>query len=109
MKPPVVTRSAGPAGAQGPMLGWSSYRDFTFDGDSDDILRSDDNKAQEIADYLAQNPSFRVGIDGASESRVANVRDALTDAGVPTAKIQTGDFGDAQLRRESRVAVLVSN
>ncbi|HUF71569.1 MAG TPA: hypothetical protein VMR74_01590 [Gammaproteobacteria bacterium] len=91
------------------MLGWSSYRDFTFDGNSDDILRADDNKAQEIADYLAQNPSFRVGIDGASESRVANVRDALMDAGVPAAKIQTGDFGDAQLRRDNGVAVLVSN
>jgi hypothetical protein len=66
------------------MLGWSSYRDFTFAADSDDILRADDNKAQEIADYLALNPSFRIGIDGASESRVANVRDALMDAGVPS-------------------------
>lgn len=91
------------------MLGWSSYRDFAFDGDSDDILRADDDKAQEIADYLALNPSFRIGIDGASENRVANVRDALMDAGVPAAKIQTGDFGDAQLRSDNRVAVLFSN
>jgi hypothetical protein len=34
---------------------------------------------------------------------------ALIDAGVPADKIQTGAFGDPQLRRNSRVAVLVSN
>jgi outer membrane protein OmpA-like peptidoglycan-associated protein len=88
---------------------WSSYRDYTFNVNSDDILRSDRNKAQEIADYMNQNPSYRVAIDGSNERRVSNVRDALIDAGVPAYKIQTGAFGDPQLRRNSRVAVLVSN
>jgi outer membrane protein OmpA-like peptidoglycan-associated protein len=88
---------------------WSSYRDYTFSVNSDDILRSDRNKAQEIADYMNQNPSYRVAIDGSNERRVSNVRDALIDAGVPAYKIQTGAFGDPQLRRNSRVAVLVSN
>ena len=88
---------------------WSSYRDYSFSANSNDILRSDGNKAREIADYTNQNPSSRVAIDGSNERRVSNVRDALLDAGVPAHKIQTGAFGDAQARRDGRVAVLVSN
>jgi outer membrane protein OmpA-like peptidoglycan-associated protein len=76
----------------------------------DDILRADSNKAREIADYLNQNPSSRVAIDGSSERRVSEVRNALIGAGVPAYKIQTGAFGDPQTRSdEGRVAVLVSN
>ena len=89
--------------------GWNSYRDYTFNVNSDDILSSDGNKAREIADYMNQNPSFRVAIDGSNARRVSNVRDALINAGVPAYKIQTGAFGDPQLRRNSRVAVLVSS
>jgi hypothetical protein len=102
----------GPTGAQGPMAGgsgWSSYRDFTFNGNNDNILDSDSNKAGEIADYMNQNPSFRAGIDGSNPQRVSNVRDALINAGVPAYKIQTGSFDDPQLRRNNRVAVLLSN
>ena len=64
----------GPTGAQGPMAGdggWSSYRDYTFNVNSDDILSADGNKAREIADYMNQNPSARVAIDGSNERRVA--------------------------------------
>jgi outer membrane protein OmpA-like peptidoglycan-associated protein len=89
--------------------GWSSYRDYTFNGNSDAILRSDSGKARDIAYYMDQNPSYRIGLDGANEGRVGVVRDALIVAGVPAAKIQTGAFGDPQLRRDGRVAVLVSN
>jgi outer membrane protein OmpA-like peptidoglycan-associated protein len=89
--------------------GWDWYRDYTFNINSNDILRSDANKAREIADYMNRNPSFRVGIDGANARRVGNVRNALINAGVPAYKIQTGAFGDPQLRRDSRVAVLVSS
>jgi outer membrane protein OmpA-like peptidoglycan-associated protein len=88
---------------------WSSYRDYTFSVNSDDILRSDGNKAREIADYMDQNPSFRIAIDGSNERRVSNVRAALIDAGVPAYKIQTGAFGDPQRRTNSRVVVLVSS
>jgi len=88
---------------------WSLYRDYNFNANSDDILRSDENKAREIADYSRQNPSYLVGIDGNSKRRVNSVREALIAAGVPADKIQTGAFGDPQLRREQRVAVLVSN
>jgi hypothetical protein len=106
--------SIGATGSQGPLAGgssgrWSFYRDFTFAGNSDDILRSDSNKAREIADYLNRNPSARVAIDGPSQRYVHSVVDALKDAGVPAYKIQTGAFGDPQLKSDRRVAVLVSS
>jgi outer membrane protein OmpA-like peptidoglycan-associated protein len=88
---------------------WTSYRDYTFSVNSDDILRSDGNKAREIADYMNQNPSFRIAIDGSNERRVSNVRAALIDAGVPAYKIQTGAFGDPQRRSNTLVVVLVSS
>jgi hypothetical protein len=88
--------------------GWSSYRDNTFNASGDEILRSGIGKASHIANYMDQNPSYRIGLDGANESRVVVVRDALVVAGVSAAKIQTGAFGDPQLRHDNRVAVLVS-
>jgi outer membrane protein OmpA-like peptidoglycan-associated protein len=88
---------------------WSSYRNYTFSVNSDDILSADGNKAREVADYMNRNPSARVAIDGSSQRRVGNVRQALITAGVPAFKIQTGQFGDAQNRRDGQVAVLVSN
>jgi outer membrane protein OmpA-like peptidoglycan-associated protein len=102
----------GPTGAQGPMVGnsgWSAYRDYTFNANSNEILGSDSSKAREVANYTDRNPSVRVGIDGSNERRVVVVRDALIVAGVPASKIQTGAFGDPQLRRDGRVGVLVSN
>jgi hypothetical protein len=102
--------AVGPTGAQGLAAGgWNPYRDYSFSVNSDDILSSDGNKAREIADYMNQNPSARVAIDGSSNRRVNNVRNALISAGVPAYKIQTGEFGNAQNRRDGRVAVLVSN
>ena len=41
--------ATGPMGAQGPTVGdgrWTSYRDYTFTVSSNDILRSDGNKAR---------------------------------------------------------------
>ena len=110
--------SVGPTGAQGrsagdsqavSAAGWHSYRQFTFDANSDAISRADLGKVQEIADYTNQNPSLRLGIDGPNASRVNNVRDALMNVGVAGSKIQTGNFDDPQLRRDSRVSVLVSD
>jgi len=74
------------------------------------------NQVSEIADYMQQNPSMIVGIDGSSPRgsdqnldgrRVSNVRKALVEAGVPAFRIETGAFGDAQLVRERRVEVLI--
>jgi outer membrane protein OmpA-like peptidoglycan-associated protein len=69
---------------------------------------------------MARNPSLEIGIDGSinsqssgpisqdlSNRRITAVRDALIDSGVPADKIQTGAFGDPQLRRNHRVDVLL--
>jgi hypothetical protein len=112
------TGAAGPqgaigrTGAQGPMAGtagWNTYSDYTFNANSNEIARADRDKARDIARYVQQNPSRQVGIDGASARRVGIVREALIEAGVPAGRIQTGPFGDPQLRRDGRVTVLVSN
>ena len=106
-----VVGSAGP-GAQGQMTGkggWRAYRDYTFSADSNEIRRSDRGKAAEIANYLDQNPSVRVGLDGANDENVLAVRDALIAAGVPASRIRSGAFGEPYFRRDGRVAVLVGN
>jgi hypothetical protein len=114
--PTGATGATGPQGATGQTGargatagGWSPYRDYTFNVNSNEILSSDGNKAREIADYMNQNPSARVAIDGTNQNRVARVRNALIDAGVPAYKIETGSFDNPQLRRDGRVAVLVSS
>jgi len=102
----------GPVGARGliaPGNGWSVYRDYSFGRDGNGIGRLDVNKAQEIAAYVDRNPSYRIGIDGAHQARVGNVRNALIDAGVPADRIETGAFGDPQVRGDNRVAVLIRN
>lgn len=127
-----ATGPAGPAGAQGP-AGWSgpqgpvgivdrwtSYRRFTFDYKRADIHASDMRQVSEIAEYLTQNPSLRLGIDGSTDPRVTDrrvrdlaerrvdaVRNALILEGVPAYQIKTGAFGDPKLRRDRQVEVLL--
>jgi peptidoglycan-associated lipoprotein len=132
---------AGPAGAQGPAgpagaqtaaaaKQWSSFRDFLFDFDKSAIRSNETSHVSDIAAYLKQNPSARVGIDGhadprgtdpynqgLSERRVNAIRDALVNAGVSTGKIHTGAFGETQPKcnestegcwqRDRRVEVLI--
>jgi outer membrane protein OmpA-like peptidoglycan-associated protein len=114
----------GPTGAQGPagVVGhWTAYRDFTFYTDRTDLQPSDVTMANEIAGYMAHNPSLQIGIDGSTNPsggastdqdlnnrRVEAVHNALINAGVPASKIQTGAFGDPQLRRDGRVEVLIA-
>lgn len=113
---------AGLTGAQGPVGAidrWTSFRDFWFGFNRADLQTSEMSKVSEVAAYMKQNPSLRVGIDGSmdpsgtdprnqdlSDRRISAVRDALIQAGVPSSKIQTGIFGDAQLARDRRVEVL---
>lgn len=141
--PEGVQGLAGPAGAQGPVgpVGargpagaverWASFTDFLFDFAKADIRPNEMNKVAEIAAYMQQNPSIKVGIDGyadprgtnpynqtLSERRVNAVRDALVTAGVQADKIQTGAFGESRLKcnesteacwqRERRVEVLIT-
>ena len=129
-----VTGAQGPAGvatARNPYPGWAALRDFTFDYDRTDIRSSELNQPSEIAAYVRQNPSVRLGIDGStdllrgtnqynsglSQRRMATVRDALIQAGVSADRIDTGMFAaqkatcnDATERcsqRDGRVEVLV--
>jgi outer membrane protein OmpA-like peptidoglycan-associated protein len=110
--PPGVTGAQGPAGIAGarspapPGTVWASLKDFTFDYDRSDIRSSEVNQPSEIAAYVRQNPSVRVGIDGStdllrgtnqynaglSQRRIATVRDALLRAGVSADRIETGTF-----------------
>ena len=77
-----------------------------FDYDRADIRYSESRKPAEIAAYVTQNPSVRLGIDGYTDSRstsqynaplnqrrIMTVRDALIQAGVPADRIETGTFG----------------
>jgi outer membrane protein OmpA-like peptidoglycan-associated protein len=91
------------------------------------------NKISEVAAYLKQNPSVRVGIDGSTDlsrgtnkyngdlsgRRIANVRDALIQSGVSGDRIETGQFGVERAKcddsteqcskREGRVEVMARN
>jgi len=71
-------------------------------------IRSEDaSKVSEIAGYLKDNPSILVGLDGANVWHVDAVRSALIKAGVAESRIKTGSFGDANLRNDQRVEVLL--
>jgi outer membrane protein OmpA-like peptidoglycan-associated protein len=78
-----------------------------FEFNRADIQASDTSKVSEIADYMYQNPSLQLGLDGSNNGRVDTVRRALIQAGVPSSKIQAGAFGDQRLARDQRVEVLV--
>jgi outer membrane protein OmpA-like peptidoglycan-associated protein len=135
--------SAGVTGAQGPTgmtgarspalagTGWAALRDFTFDYDRTDIRSSELRQPSEIAAYVRQYPSVRIGIDGStdllrgtnqynaglSQRRIATVRDALIQAGVSADRIETGSFAAQKAncndpiercaQRDGRVEVLV--
>lgn len=104
---------AGPAGSMGPQAAaakqWSSFRDFLFDFDESAIRSSETSHVSDIAAYMKQNPTARVGIDGhtdprgttpynqnLSERRVNGIREALVNAGVLAGRIHTGAFGKSQ-------------
>lgn len=122
-----VTGSSGTA-ASGST--WVSLRDIVFDFDKADLRSSELTKISDIATYAKQNPGVRLGIDGAtdllsgtnqyntalSKQRIANVRDALIKTGVPSSRIDTGDFAAERAKcndsiercsqRDGRVEVL---
>ena len=97
-------------GAQGPAataINWTAMKDIMFDYDRAEIRSSEMYKASDIAAYVRQNPSVRLGIDGStdllrgtnpyntslSQQRAGNVRDALIRAGVSADRIEFGGFG----------------
>lgn len=112
----ILVLVAGIAIAQPMELRWSSYRDVWFDQGSASLERSDVLTLTDVAHYLRQNPSHRIGIDTVADDdaalrqqRVATVRAALVKAGVPLHKISEGAFGSEQFRRERRVELFVGS
>ena len=131
-----VQGAQGPAGPAGPSTvaakNWTSFRDFLFDTDKSAIRSNETSKVSDIAEHMRQNPSFQVGIAGhadprgtdpynqaLSERRVNAIRDGLVDAGMSAHKIDTGAFGEMQLKctestqscwqSDRRVEVLINN
>lgn len=95
---------------------WTSYKQFSFAPGAADLPASESGTVSEIAGYLARNPALHVGIDGSDTRdaalgarRVASVRDALVKAGVPAARIESGAFSNARIKRDRGVEVLLIN
>ncbi|MGA9751737.1 MAG: OmpA family protein [Acidobacteriota bacterium] len=98
---------------------WTSYRTLSFYSTTTKLSDSDKDKVSEVAEYMRQNPSLRVGIDSSipsgsdsrnqdlAASRASNVRSALIASGVPESRIEMGAFGDPRLASEGRVEVLI--
>lgn len=106
----VPVAAAAPKNAVGqtqPVERWTLFRSYAFLPQRNDIRYSDVHKAAEIATFMQRYPSFRAGIDGDNQDRVDSVQEALVDAGVPPDMIDQGPYGPDELRRDSRVAVLL--
>jgi len=124
---------AGPVGTQGmdgAIKHWASFKNFLFDTVKSDIRSNEMSKVNDVAAYMRENSSAKVGIDGhadprgtdqynqaLSECRVNAIRDALAKAGVQGDRIHTSAFGESQVKcmesteacwqRDRRVEVLI--
>lgn len=120
----------GVSGPEGTPRPWVTFADFLFDFDQSVIRTSETSKVDKLGQYMKDNPNVEIGIDGyadprgttqynqpLSQRRVDAVKAALMSAGVPSARIQTGAFGETRLKcseateacwqRDRRVEVLV--
>jgi len=115
--PPGIMGPPGPPGPPGvtvtesyvqpvqpaPGAGWVFLRDITFDASKSSIRPSEMTKISDVASYASQNPSVQLGVFGSpdvdgfkqknatlTQERVANVRGALRQAGVPADRIEMG-------------------
>jgi len=86
-----------------------SFRDILFDYDKSNIRASESSKITDIVNYMTQNPSASLRIDGyadprgtnqynmvLSQKRVNTVRDALVKAGVAQSRIAPSHYGEAR-------------
>lgn len=100
------TGSFGSQGPTGSVGGWTVFRQVWFDHDQANIRSDEMYKVSEVATYLQQNPSIRLGIDTIddpyttndyrrtlAQRRVDAVRNALINAGLPADKIHKGSIG----------------
>ena len=128
--PQGVTGPEGVKGRQGAQRPWVTFADFLFDFDRSSIRGSETGKIDKVNQYMKENPSVEIGLDGhadprgthqynqpLSQRRVDAVKAALMSAGIASDKITTGAFGETQLKcseateecwqRDRRVEVLV--
>jgi outer membrane protein OmpA-like peptidoglycan-associated protein len=103
----------GPAGAQGAQgvagaaARWESFKDILFDFDKSDVRADEVGKIKEIVEFMKQNPTFEIGIEGyadprgtdvynqaLSERRVNAIRTALVNEGASAGAIRTGAQGE---------------
>ena len=101
---------------------WRVLQSLRFDANTSALHTADSEKVEEITAYMRDNPSLQLGIDSTldrnnpnqsssarelARSRGEAVRMALIAAGVPEARIASGEFGDVRQRRDGWVEVLV--
>ena len=103
------TGAQGMGGSTGAMGMVAPSWSYTFRGIRDDISASDSGKAQEVANFMQQNPSTQVTLSGPARRYTDSVGEALRNAGVPASRIQRGAFTDPNVNNGHRVDVMVSN
>jgi len=103
-------------GPTGVFKEWVPYQRFRFEQEGTAIRAADMRQAADIAAYMRENPTVRLGLDGSpvtqtttnlGERRMSAIRDALIQAGTPADRIQVGAFGEPQFRRDNQVEVLL--
>jgi outer membrane protein OmpA-like peptidoglycan-associated protein len=120
-----ATGSSGTGGTQGAagsvaQVGqWASYRVFWFEPNVSEIRVADADLMAEIATYMKQNPSLKIGIDNTNTSdadsntrrmtdrRVANLRNGLIQSGIPASRIETGTYSEPRQVNNQRVALML--
>ena len=96
----------GPTGAMGMVApSWN----YTFRGNSADILPSDSGKAREVANYMQQYPSTQITLSGPDGRYMNSVGEVLRTAGIPASRFQRGVFTAPDANNGHRVDVLFSN
>ncbi|MFT5207674.1 MAG: outer membrane protein OmpA-like peptidoglycan-associated protein [Candidatus Omnitrophota bacterium] len=107
----------GSRGAIGRVGYWEPYEQFSFAHNEISLDVENVKRAKEITNYLIQNPSLQVGIDGAAANlsdqsqnnlRVNVIRTMLVDAGVSPARISVRAIVAINLRREGVIPVFFS-
>ena len=109
--PPGPAGPVGPAGVAGADAKWVSVRDFLFDFDKADLRADEQSKIKQLAEYMKQNDGLVLRLDGhtdprgtdpynmqLSKRRVEAVKQALTNAGVPSDRIRIAAHGERQLK-----------
>ncbi len=101
-------------GVPGQVDQWVLYKEFNFNSNETSLNKENMNVVSEIADYIKNNPSLKIGIDGTAmkaneqalnDKRVQNIKQALMDKGMASNKIGLGSMGVENLRRSGRIAV----